>query len=271
MKLWKSLSSTFVSALHHPRLWLFQFVGNAVIIFTFILWLQIPDSYWWQLFFQAVIALGMLAGALLLHGGTLNYCSDLCDDKNATLRPAFKNAFKHLPAFALSLAVLGVLLYFALKLDNYQYQLLGYLRSEMPAWLRRHISEHAMDNLYNGFVFIIRWIVVPGLILPLCLLCVRTGFRGFIRLRAWWRAVRNLAFWIVLILAAIVGVYCTGKIMYWLLNPKTATLTGEKIWLVFRMFVSSLLVLFSWLWVCFMMARANTQPDPPKASQKAAA
>lgn len=270
MKLWKSLSATFISVFHHPRLWLLQFFGNAVIIAIFMLWLHIPDAYWWQLFFQAVIALALLIGALLLHGGTLNYYSDITEGKDAGLKAAFKNALRHLPAFAISVAILYVVFLFVRKLD-YQYELPGYLRSEMPAWLRRLISEPAMDNLYEAFAFIIRWVVVPALILPLCLLCARMGFRGFISFRPWWKIIRSLAFWIVLILAVLLGVYCTGKIMDWLLNPKSASLGAEKVWLVFRLFVVYLLVLFSWLWVCCMIVRARPQPDPPAASEKAAA
>lgn len=272
MKLWKSLSATFISAFHHPRLWLLQFLGNALIILIFLLWLRIPDAYWWQLFFQVMIALLIVVGALWLHGGTLNYYSGVSSDVKAGLGEAFKKTLKHLPAFAVSVLVFGVLFYFAGKLDNYQYEFPGYLRSEFPAWLRRHISEPTMDNLYAGFVFVVRWIVVPALALPLCLLCVTAGFGGFIRFREWWRTFRSLGFWIVLVLAAVIGIYCTGKILDWKLDPKTASLGGEKVWLGFRLLVIYILALFSWLWVCCMMVRARRQPDPPPAeSQKAAA
>jgi len=271
VKLWKSLSATFVSALHHPRLWLLQFFGNVLLALIFIWWLRVDPDTGWDVFLNVLIALIFLAGALLLHGGTLNYCSDVYEGKDGGLKPAFRNALRHLPAIAVSVAIFYVLLYFTDKLDNYQYQLPGYLRSEFPAWLRRRISEPAMDNLYDGLVFVIHWIVIPGLVLPLCLLCARTGFRGFISLRAWWRTVRDLAFWIVLIVAVLIGVYCTGKIMQWKLDPKTATLGAEKVWLAFRLLVVYLMALFSWLWVCSMMARARPQPDPPAASEKVAA
>lgn len=271
MKLWKSLSATFVCALHHPHLWLLQFFGNVVIAVTFMLWLQIPDAYWWELFFQAVMILIVAAATLLLHCGTLNYYSDISEGKNAELKPAFKNALKHLPAFAISVALLCVLFYFADDLRDYQFQFPGYLRSEFPAWLRRHISEASMDNLYDGFAFIIRWIVVPALVLPICLLCARVGFRAFIGFRPWWKIIRSLAFWIVLVLAVLIGVYCTGKILDWRLNPNTATLREEKVWLAFRLPIVYLLGLFSWLWLCCVVVRASTQPDPPAASQKVAA
>ena len=271
MKLWKSLSATFVATFRHPLLWLLQFAGNVVIYLIFILWLHIPDAAWWQLLFQAVIVLALLVGALLLHGGTLNYYLDIWDDPKAGLGIAFKKALKHMLAFLVSVAVFAVLFYLARKLNEYQYELPGYLRSEFPAWLRRMISEPAIDNLYGGFVFIVRWIVVPALALPLCLLCVTLGFGGFLRFRVWWRTVRSLAFWIVLTLAAVIGIYCTGKILDWKLDPKTATLGGEKVWLGFRLLVIYLLALFSWLWVCCMMVRARLRPDPPAESQKKAA
>ena len=270
MKLWNSLSASFLWAGRHPWLWLVQFLGNIVLIVIAALWFQIGEEHWWSLLLQLLIALFVIVGLLVLHGGTLNYFSNLPDNKR--IKPAFKNALKHLPSFALWAAIFCTLLYLVDKLDNYQYQLPGFLRSEFPAWLRRQISESAMDSFYAGFVGFLRWVVLPGLLLPLGLLAVTVGFPGLIMFRSWWRAVGNLAYWIVLIVAAIIGVYCTGKIIsQWRLDPRTATLGGEEVFVVFRFLFAYLLALFSWLWVCAMLARARPQPDPPAASQKAAA
>jgi hypothetical protein len=271
MTVWNSLRSTFVSALHHPRLWLLQFFGNAAIVIIFGLWLHIPDSHWWQLFFQFVIVLLLTVAALVLHGGTMNYYANLCGNKTAGLGQAFRNALKHVLAFAVFVVILHFLLHLVNHLDNYQYEFPGYLRSEFPAWLRRHISEDAMDELYTGFVAFLRWVLVPGLLLPLGLLCANIGFRGFLQFGRWWHGIRNLAYWIVVIVAAVIGVYCTSKLMEWTLQPEGPAVTKEGIWLGFRMLVAYLLALFSWLWVCAMLARAHFRPDPPAASQKVAA
>lgn len=265
MKLWRSLSATFVSAFRHPRLWLVQFFGNAVIALLFTLWLNFAETIWWFIL-QILVALVIVVGALLLHGGTMNYYLELVGEQKATLIGAFKKGLKHLPAFAVWAIVLFVLLYFAGKLEEYQYEFPGYLRSEFPAWLRRHISEQGMDNFYAGFVAFLYWTVIPGVLLPLGLSCASQGFRGFVMFRSWWRALRNLAYWIVLILAGLIAVYCNSKLMDWKLNPNTATLSGEKVWLGFRLLVVYLLGLFSWFWVCSMLARARPQPDPPAAS-----
>ena len=272
MKIWYSLSATLLSACRYPWIWLLQFVGNIVLAVIAALWFQIGVGTSWSLLFQLLIAVFVIMGMLLLQSGTLNYFSNLADNKAVKLVPTFKNALRHLLAFALWTAIFCMLFYFLEKLGDYQSQFAGYLRSEFPAWLRRHISEPAMDNSYAGFVGFLKWVVLPGLLLPFGLLSATIGFRGLIMFRSWWRAVRNLAYWIVLIVAAIIGVYCTGKIVsQWRLDPKTATLGGEEVFVVFRFLFAYLLALFSWFWVCAMLARARPQPDPPAASQKAAA
>ncbi len=248
-----------------------QFFGNAAILVTFGLWLHIPESYWWQLFFQAVIALVLVVAALLLHAGTLNYYADIFENEKAPLAAAFRKALRHLPAFAVWAVIFYFLFQFADKLDDYQYSFPGYLRSEFPAWLRRLLSENAVDNIYIGSVFVMRWILLPGALLPLGLLCAGLGFKGFVRFRAWGRSLANVAYWIVLVAAALIGVYCFGKILDWRLHPDGPAVAKEEIWLAFRMFVAYLLALFSWFWVCAMLARARFRPGPPAASQQKAA
>lgn len=271
MNLWNSLSASFVSALRHPRLWLLQFFGNVIIALVFAAWLNFPDAHWWQLVFTLIVALLLVVAFVVLHGGTLNYLSDSCEDPHTSLSSALGKALRNAGAFTVLAILLCLVLWLVGRLDAYQYSFPGYLRSEFPAWLRRLISENGIDNLYLGFVNFLYWVVVPGLLLPFAMLCAKEGFRGFTMLREWGRIVRNWVYWIVLILAVLIGRYCVGKIMSWLLDPRTATLSSERVWLGFRMLFAYLLALFSWLWICAMMGRANPGPEPPAESRKAAA
>jgi len=270
---WNSLSASFVSALRQPRLWLLQFFGNAIIALVFAAWLNFSDAHWWQLLFTLIVALLLVISFVVLHSGTLNYYSDICEDNRAGLLNAFAKSLKitHVLAFAIWAIVVYFLFQLVTTLDAYYYSFPGYLRSEFPAWLRRLISENAIDNLYSGFVNFLCWVVVPGLLLPFGLLTAVEGFRGFTMLRGWGRIVRHWGYWIVLILAALIGRYSVGKIMSWLLDPRTATLSSERVWLGCRMLFAYLLALFSWLWICAMLGRAHAGPEPPAESQKAAA
>ncbi|HEY6969539.1 MAG TPA: hypothetical protein VJA94_10065 [Candidatus Angelobacter sp.] len=271
MNFWNSLSASFVSALRRPRLWLLQFFGNVIIVLVFAAWLNFPDAHWWQLVFTLIVALLLVVSFAVLHGGTLNYLSDSCEAPYGKLTSAFGKALRNAGAFTVWAILLGLLLWLVGHLDAYQYSFPGYLRSEFPAWLRRLISENGIDNFYLGFVNFLYWVVVPGLLLPFGLFCAKEGFGGFIMPREWGRIVRNWVYWIVLILAVLIGRYCAGKIMSWLLDPRTATLGSERVWLGFRMLFAYLLALFSWLWICAMVGRAHSGPEPPAESQKAAA
>jgi hypothetical protein len=265
------LLSTFTSALRHWPLWLLQFLGNAPIIVISGLWVLIGDAHIWQLVLSFLIAMLIIAGALVLHGGTMNYYVDLLEERSESLEPALRRAFKHLLPLAIWAAVFFCVLYLGVsRLDGYRYSFPGYLRSEFPAWLRRLMSEQTMDNLYAGFVAFVRWVVTPGLLLPFGLSSAQFGFRGLVAFRDWARTLRNLAYWLVLVIASLMGVYVVHKILGWTLNEETATLGEEKIWLGFRMLVAYLLALYSWLIVCFMLAQGPHRPDPA-AAQKAAA
>ena len=266
-----SLRVTFISALRHPRFWILQSLSVVIIGLTFAWWLNIDVATGFSVFLNIFVSLILVLEVLWLFGGTLNYFTDTDADPHAGMARPFKNALKHLPALLIFGAIYCCVFWVLGKLDDYQYVFPGYLRSEFPAWLRRHISEPAMDDLYLGFLGFLRWVIVPGLLLPLGLLCAGLGFRGFISFQVWGRVLRRLGYWVVLIIAAILGVYLNSKLLHWTLNPDKSTLGGQETWFGFRLFVFYLVVSLSWLWVCAMLAYTARRPDPPAASQKAAA
>jgi hypothetical protein len=206
---------------------------------------------------------------LVLHGGTLNYFRNIHEDKTAriTLRPAFVQALKHLLAIAVCVFVLHVLEHLIGEMDFYRQTLPGYLRSEFPAWLRRMISEPRLDAIYADLVWILRWIIAPGLLLPFALSAASRGFRGLIAFGDWRRTIGKLVYWITLVIASLIGVYCVDKLMGWKLNPETATLAGEQASFAIRLFFASLLGIFAWLLTCSVLGRlrsagqTGTQPQ----------
>jgi hypothetical protein len=117
------------------------------------------------------------------------------------------------------------------------------------------LSEPTLDSTYRGFVWILRWIVLPGLTLPFALSCAGRGFRGLLAFGDWGRALRSLGYWLMLIVAALLGVLCLEAIMGWRLDPKTATLAGEETSLVFRLLFAYLLAIFAWLLAASMLGR----------------
>jgi hypothetical protein len=263
MARWSSLREALILSLKNWRLWLVQFAGNAIIFALFFGWLQVPEAHWWQLLFQALLILLIVVSVLVLHGGTLAYFRSAHADRAAQLLPAFQKALKHVAALAVCVFILHIPWALSGHLYNYQTSFPGYLRSGFPAWLRRMISEPALDNTYTFMLFVLRWVILPGLLLPFLLFCADRGFRGFIAFREWGKTVCSLAYWIVLVVAAIVGVYFVQVVMGWrLFDPRTSTLRGEQASFVMRQLLAYLLALFSWLFVASMLGRTRSAGQP---------
>ena len=262
MALWNFLRTALIAPLLNLRLWLLQFFGNALLIAVFAWFLHIGDGYTSQIVLSATLVLLMVAGLLVLHGGTMNCALDSARmGRAADLKPALKRVAVPLLPLLIWAVVFYLLESWVDKLDDYQYSFPGWLRSEFPAWLRRMISEPGMGRAYSVCVSFVRWTLVPGLLLPLGVLCADLGFRGLVSFRAWARILRRLRYWIVLVIAGLLGVYCTGALMKWTLDPQTASLMQEEIWLGSRLLVGYLLAIAAWLITCTALANAHREGE----------
>ena len=257
----KSLRDILVSSVSSLRLWLFEIVGVALMLAVWFGWLHINDKYWWQLLFSGIVAVVIGLLAIIVSAGALDYTLDLARDKaTASAVGAVRRALWHLLSFLLW-AVLGLVCWaVVLWITDYKHSFPGWLRSELPAWLRRIISEPAIDSAYNLLMEFLFWVLAPAIMLPLGALCADKGFRGFISFRLWFRMARSLATWFVLIVAALLGIYCTDKLLDWKLSEK-ASLFAEESWLGIRLIVVYLLKVFAWLLVCSALARARLRAE----------
>ena len=140
------------------------------------------------------------------------------------------------------------------RLDGYQSTLPAYLRSMMPALLRRHISRAAVSGVYAAVIFLVRWIIYPALLLPFAAAVAHSGFRGFGRgSLVTWCALRSGWYWFSIAAAAVAGVLLTTGLVVW--RPFThdasvTSVTHESASMVIRLSVAYLIGLASWLATC---------------------
>lgn len=251
------------------RIWLVQFLANPILFALCVAWLLIPVANGLDLIVNFIVALALLTATLTLHAATFNYFSDRQPGERTPLWPPLRRALQHLVPLAICAVVFYLLWLFVDKLDSYQTVFPVYLRSTFPAWLRRHVSLPALDTLFSAVIFLARWIFVPALLLPLLVQVADRGFHGFGKqgLAAWKKSIFSLAYWLVLLLAALLGVLATDKIMAMTPDFKTSTFHGETISLIFRLAIAYVLGLFSWLLVCSMVGRcaaaARASADVP--------
>jgi len=236
---------------------LLQFFLNPILFALFALWLLIAEATVWQLALNVVLAIVIVAGGLLLHGGTLNYFSDRFRDESAGVAKAFGRALRHLGAITVCAVVIYWIWSLAGGLGDYDQTVPTYLRSTLPALLRQHISLGFLIGAYDAAIFLLRWVVIPGLLLPLLLRAADQGFRGFGRAgwTAWKNTIASFQYWLILLVAALLGVYATDKLMDWRPGSKDTTFSTETASLVLRLFFAYLLGLFSWLLACALIGR----------------
>lgn len=262
-----SVRAAVVLAVINWRLWVIQFLGNVVLFLAFVWWTQPWEANWGQIVFSSLLLLVTAAAALVLHGGTLDFFHLAHQSNEARLKPAFRSALRHVPAMALWAVIFVLVQLLVWKLDQYSISLPGYLRSEFPAWLRRIISEPALDNIYSGIIWLLRWVIVPGLLLPFALFCAEKGFRGLAAIRDWGTALKSLSYWIVLVVAAVLAVFSIQGLMSLKPDPKTSTVLGDQISLFFRLLFAYLLGIFCWLLACSMLGRRTAHPAREAGAQ----
>jgi hypothetical protein len=253
------ISDAFKDSFRSPRLWLLQFFANPMLFALFVAWLFIPVASNLHLAYNLIFGFVLTVAVLALHAGTLNSFVDRQSSQNAPLWPAFRRALSHLIPVAICVAVFGLLWLLAGKTDAYQSNVPPYVRSTLPVALRRHITLPTLDNLFSAAVFFLRWIFLPGLLLPLLAQTADHGFRGFDKqgLRTWRKTIFSLNYWIVLVLAALLGVFAIEKLMAWTPNFRTSTIRSEAISLAWRLSVSYLFGLFSWMLACSVVGRCT--------------
>lgn len=249
----------FAECFRSPRLWLIQFFANPILFALLVAWLFIPVADNLHLIFNFVFAILLLAATLTLHAGTLNSFVDHQTSQSSPLWPAFRRAFSHLVPVAIWIVIFCLLWLFVDKLESYQSNFPAYARSTFPASLRRHITLPTLDRLFFICIFILRWILAPGLLLPFLAQAADRGFRGFGKqgLIAWRKTVFSLSYWILLALAALLGVFAAEKLMATRPNFKTSTTQSEALSLAGRLVVSYILGLFSWMLTCSVVGRCG--------------
>jgi hypothetical protein len=251
--------SVFKDSFFSGRLWLVQLLANLILFALATAWLLIPVANNLHLVLNVVFAFVLLAASLTLHAGTLNYFADRQRSSPTPLWPSFRRALRHLLPVAICLAVFCLLLLVANDLESIRTAFPAHVRSMLPVFLRRHIVLPTLDTLFSCFLFCVRWIFFPGLILPFLSETADLGFRGFGRqgFAAWKRAATTLAYWLVLLIAASLGVLLTQALMSWKPDFRTSTFSHEAASFAARFFLAYLLGLFAWILTCSLVGRCT--------------
>ena len=256
--------NAFKAVWKNKRLWLLHFFINAVIVVGAILWLKIPDASAWQLIAAALAALLLAIAALWLHAGTLAYFAGAHGAGETSLSAGFKTGRRHLLAFAVWAAIFACLIYAALQIPDTE-AFDSWLRSMMPAFLRRSISLHAVDWVINGLVNFVQYVLVPGLLLPFAVQFASHGFSALgSTFKGWRQTVAKISYWIWFCILALLGIYVPNLIANW--APNLSSLVLENLSIAMRFAIAFGLTVSAWLMLASMLGSLGSGKRSESAS-----
>jgi hypothetical protein len=215
-----------------------HFLGNAILLWLAYEWLSIPESSMMRLTESILLAAVLMIAALWLHGSALAH---FASEDRSKLRPALGAALKHLFAlFVLSLFV--VVIYMAL---------VGWDSSmETTTGTLKTVSDVAL--------WLLRWLILPVLLLPLAANVATKGFRGYTP--AAWRVSKRFIYWIEVVVLLLAGIWVPLKIVTWV--PKLDGFALQFTSVLVRFFVAYLLFVVAWL-----LLESFTSGGKPRTSQ----
>jgi hypothetical protein len=152
-----------------------HFVGNALALWLGYYWLGIGEARTSQLLWSLVVGLAAIGFFSWIHGAGFVYFRD----PDAGAMPALRTARKHV------LALLGaslVVLFLYWLVDRGQdwsatpaFQFASFLTLK----LRKPVKPASMATAFGVGWWIVRWVILPVLILPAASATAARGFRGF--------------------------------------------------------------------------------------------
>ena len=216
-------------------------LGNAILLWLAYYWLGAGESTISRLIWSAILAILILAAAVWLHG------SGFSD---------FKNALRNLaPLFLLAIAAL--VLYGLLSLwRDYSAQPAFKIASYITLKLRRPLKPAIVQTIFNGLLWLVRWWILPVLLLPLAAQIANKGWLGYRRLQI----PRRWLYWIEVIALLLAGIRLPLKLIAWV--PKLTSFSMQMASFIIRATVAYLLFVTSCLLLEYFSASAALTPAP---------
>jgi hypothetical protein len=217
-------------------------LGNALILWLGYYWLGIAESDGAHLAWSALVVLLFVLSALWLHGTALALF-------HREARPGFAAAALNvgrnlIPLFVL--AITAIAIYWVLAKIYGQFGHKAFLvASFLTLHLRKPVSPGRVLGWYRDFIWLLRWLIVPVLLLPLAANTALIGWRGY-QLHSLRRS-GSVLYWIEVCALLLIAIWVPLRLLHWIpefarFNAQMASFAA-RFALGYLLFVAALLSL----------------------------
>ncbi|HVP55765.1 MAG TPA: hypothetical protein VMU45_12305 [Candidatus Eisenbacteria bacterium] len=237
------------------KLWLLNFVANAVLLAVWYFWLLIPDAHIWQVAGSAVIAVVTVALVLWLRSGTLAWFRVNVFREEGTIWPAYRHSLRHVPALGIWVLVFVLLGWMVWSLRDYVPQFAVWIRQKLGAGPP---PRNILNDL-NWLLLVIVGFVMPGLWVPIATTVSTVGFRPehiVLSRRVW----KKPLYWLWFCLLLGFGIYIPYRLVWWI--PDLQTLR-QQVWSMgARFLLAYAIAVTAFIAVVWMTAVHTDREDP---------
>jgi hypothetical protein len=237
------------------KLWLLNFFGNAAALAGWYCWLLIPDAHRWQVACSAVLALLIIFFVVWLRAGTLAWFRVAEFRNHAGIGAAFRRGLRHMIALAIWFALEVFVGWLIIRLGHYTPQFSVWIRQKVNAGPAPRNVMHGSDWL----LFLLFWVVVPAVWLPVATTVSAVGFTRAHMLRSL-RVLRQPLYWIVFCLLMALGAWVPYKLVTWV--PELSTIRQQAWSAGLRFFAAYLILITAFLGLVWMVGERTDRGDP---------
>jgi len=233
--------------------------ANALLLWMGYYWLGVGESTGTRLVWSFFVAAFFACLAVWLHGATFAYfrASD-----NSNLNDAFRTALRNLVPLIV-LAVLVLCIYALLEWwRDYSAQPAFKIASYLTLKLRKPIKPSTVLRVFNFFLWVLRWAVLPVILLPLAAEMSTRGWSG-LRGQSWSRAKRPL-YWLEVPLLLTCAFWLPFRLIGWV--PHVSGFGMEMASFLVRLIVAYLLFIAAWLLTIFVSSGGKPRLSQPKTA-----
>jgi hypothetical protein len=224
----------------HAGVFLFQWIGNLLLILFCFAWLQVPDSHVWQFAFSILSAIALILAFLWLYSHTFRMLH-----KVENPAPVW-----HRWLALVLVVILGYLVFQGLDaLRSREALFAGYWNSKFSAEMRSFFTFPRLVSWQDHFYGFLQWIFA-ALLLPIALIGGSAGLRN----GGWGKTGRvygKLLYWVLSLVAAYIGAWITALLVGWRPSGKPAT---EIVSVILRLGVAYTIDVLLWCFVLGLIA-----------------
>ena len=226
------------------RIALLHLAANALLLGLGYYWLGVREARTSMLLWSTLLALILVGLACWTYGASFAYFQ-AAERREAIA--AWRATVGRLVPLAAAACVLAVIYWLIERWAEYSGQPAFQIASYLTLKLRTPVRPASAMRVFNTLTWLVRWVVVPVLFLPMCSAIVARGWIGFRDIGA---RVRGWVYWIEVPVLLLCIAWVPRKLLAWV--PLTEGFGLEMASFVVRAAVAYLLFCASWLVLAYV-------------------